>query len=78
MVDRLNGLRLYTIIGRHHQNNEICHLCATRTHRAECLMARGVEKRNRAFVCRDAIGADMLRNPARFAGGHLCFPEIVQ
>ena len=78
MVDRFNGLRLYTIIRRHYQDNEICHLRTTRAHRAECLMAWGVEKRNGSLVCRDPISTDVLRNPARFAGGHFCFPQIIQ
>ena len=71
MRDRLDGLRHDAVVGRHHQHHDVGDLGAARAHRGECLMARRIEEGDHAARRLHVIGADVLRDAARLAGGDL-------
>ena len=70
MLNRLNSLRLHTIIRGHHQDYDIGHLCASRTHCREGGMTGGVQKTDHALLGGDVIGTNVLGNATRFTGCH--------
>ena len=68
MVDRLDGLHHYRIIGSHNQNDDIGDIRTTRPHFGKGLVARRIDKGNDIIIRGfDLIRADMLGNTARFA-----------
>ena len=68
MVDRLDRLRLRTVVDRDHQDHDVGHLRATGAHLGERFVAGRVEEGDLAAVVRlDGVGADVLRDAARFA-----------
>ena len=78
MLDRLDRLRHHAVVGRDHQNHDIGELCAARTHRTECGMARRVEEADHALVGLDVVRADMLGDAACFAGRDLGAADGIQ
>ena len=44
VVERLDGLRLHAVVGRHHEDRDVGDLCATGTHGGERLVTRGVDE----------------------------------
>jgi hypothetical protein len=70
MVDGLDCLRLDTVISRDHEDHDVGDLRASCAHRSERFVAGGVDENDRMTVGRlDLVGADALRDAARFAGG---------
>ena len=72
MGDRLHRLRHQAVVRRHHQDDDVGDVRATRTHLRERLMARRVEEGDlRLVLQRDLVRADMLGDAARFAAHHV-------
>src|SRR5918994_1748601 len=79
VVDRLARLRLHAVVGRHHDDRDVGDLRAAGAHRRERLMARRVEEGGDLVVGRvDLVGADVLRDAAGLAGGHLGLADGVE
>ena len=78
MVDRLDSLRHDTVICRNDQHGDIRGIRAAHTHSRKCLMTRCVEECDLLPVDRDHVSADMLRDTARLAVGHMCIPDRVK
>ncbi len=71
VVDRLDGLRHHSIIGRDNQHHDIRDLRAAGTHTRERFVTRRIDENDLLPVVIDVICADMLRNPARFLVGNM-------
>ena len=85
VVDGFQRLRHHAVIRRHHDDDNIRHLGAARTHAGERLVARGIEehdlaaRRRRAFLGEaHLVGADVLRDSAGFARRHVRFADRVE
>ena len=50
VVERLDGLRLHAVVGRHHEDRDVGDLGTTGTHGGERLVTRGVDEGDRALV----------------------------
>ena len=78
VVDSLKRLRHDTVVGRHHQHNDVGGFGAARTHAGERFVARRVEEydlsavgRGLLVLHRDFVGADVLGDATSFAAGHV-------
>ena len=78
MVDRFTRLRHHSIVGGDHEDNDVGDLGAAGAHERERFMARRVEEDDVAIVDRDVVGADVLRDAARFALGDAGFADGVE
>src|SRR5918994_1835253 len=79
VVDRLARLRLHAVVGRHHDDRDVGDLRAAGAHRRERLVARRVEEGDDLVVGRvNLVGADVLRDAAGLAGGHLGLADGVE
>ena len=79
MVDRLDRLRHDAVIGGDDQNDNVGDLGAARAHLRKRGMARRVDEGNACVVRKlHLIGADMLGDPAGFAGGDIGRPQRIQ
>ena len=68
MLNGFNRLGHEAIISSDHQNDNVGHRSAALTHLRKCFMAWRIEEGDDcAILCLHLIGADMLRNTARFA-----------
>ena len=70
MLDRLFCLRHNAIVGGNHQNNDVCGLSATRTHRRKGRVTGRVEESDHAHICFHVVGTDMLGNTTRLTDGN--------
>ena len=77
VIDRLNRLRHDAIIRCDHQHDDVGHVSTTRAHSGESRVARSIDKGNFRSVVIDAVGADMLGNPASFTCGHPRFANRI-
>src|SRR5262245_45409089 len=72
MVDGLHRLRHHAIVSGHDQHHDVRHLGAALAHGRERFVAGRVDEGDLlAAGRRHLIGADVLRNPASLAGGHV-------
>ena len=72
MIDGLDGLRLYAVVGGHHQHHDVGHLSAALAHGGERLVARRVDERDLVAQRRHhLIGADMLGDAAGLLAHHV-------
>ena len=78
VVDRLAGLRLHAVVGRHHDDRDVGDLGAAGAHGGERLVARRVEERDRLVAVVDLVGADVLGDAAGLARGHLGLADRVE
>ena len=78
MVDGLDGLRHDAVVRRHNEHGDIRALCAAGTHRRKRLMARRVEEGDRPAGNVDLVRADVLRNAAGLARGHVRVADCVE
>ena len=85
MTERFQGLWHHPVVGGNDQNHNVSDICAARAHCAESGMAGGIQKRNLLQLTfsfrmrkRNRIGANVLRDPARFTGSHIRFADDVQ
>ncbi len=79
MADRLDGLGHHAVIGGHHKHHHVGHGRTARTHGREGLVARRVDEGHaRAVRHRDLVGADMLRDAARFMRDHVGLAQRIE
>ena len=78
MLQGLDRLRHDAVVGADHQDHDIGDLGAARAHRCERRMARRVEERDHALGRFDVVGADVLRDAARFPRGHLGAADVIE
>src|SRR4051794_28618621 len=79
VVDGLAGLRAHAVVGGDHDDRDVRRLGAAGTHGGERLVARRVQERDDAAVVEmDLVGADVLRDAAGLARGHVRLADRVQ
>ena len=80
VVDRFHRLRHHAVIGRDYQHHDVGHLGAARAHRGKRGMTRRVDEGDllAAFRRGHLIGADMLGDPAGFAGDDIGVAQRVE
>ena len=78
VVDRFDGLGHHAVVGRDHEDDDVGDLGAARAHRGEGLVTRGVEEGDRSAVPGDLVGADVLGDPAGFAGDDVGLSDPVE
>ena len=78
MVDGFEGLGHDPIVGGHHQDHDVGDLGAAGAHHGECLVTRGVEEDDLTLADIDVVGADVLRDAACLALGHLGLADGVE
>ena len=78
VLDGLDRLRHDAVVGRDDEHDDVRDLGAARAHGREGRVARRVEERDAAFRRLDVVGADVLRDAARLARGHLRAPDVVE
>jgi hypothetical protein len=67
VVNRFGGLRHDAVVGGNHQHNDIGDIRSARAHCCERGMPRRIDKGNLVAIVIDAVGSNVLRNPAGFA-----------
>ena len=72
------GLRHDTVIRGHDQDDDIRYPGAARAHCRKRLMAGGIQESDGTVAGINAVCADMLCDPPRFARGNLAAPDIVK
>ena len=80
VADRLERLRHDAVVGRDDEHDDVGDLCAAGAHGREGLVARRVEERDHRVRLRrrDFVRADVLRDPARFAGHDVRAADVVE
>ena len=78
MIDRFDSLRLDAIVRGNHQNYQVSYLCASGSHRAECLVTRRIQESNRSSRSSNTISANMLRDAPGLPCGNFGFAKIIQ
>ena len=78
MINGFDSLRHDAVIRCNHQHDNIGCLGATGAHGGEGRVARRIQEGDHAARGGHVISADVLGNTARFSGGHLGAPDIVQ
>src|SRR3954454_19986917 len=78
VVHGLAGLRAHAVVGGDHDDRDVRRLGAAGAHGGERLVARRVQARDRLVVLVDLVGADVRRDAAGLARGHVGLPDGVQ
>ncbi len=82
VVERLDRLRLDTVVGGDHQHHDVGHLRTTGTHRGERLMTRGVNEGDLPLFAvdlrPDLVGPDVLGDPTGLAADDVRLPDRVE
>ncbi len=78
MRNGLFGLRHHAVVGCHNEHDDVGNLRAARAHSRERFVARRVDEHHPALAYMRFIRADVLRDSARFAGGHFGFADCVE
>ena len=78
VVDRLDGLRLDAVLRRNDEDGDIRDHRTAGAHGGERLMARGIEEGDGLALDLHLIGADVLGDAARLAGGNVGVADIVE
>ncbi len=82
VVQRLRGLRLHAVVGRHHEHHQVGGLGAAGPHGGERLVTRGVDEGDLALLAvhlgGHLVGADVLGDAAGLAGHHVGVPDRVE
>ena len=79
VIDGLARLRAHAVVGGDHDHGDVRRLGAAGTHGGERLVARRVQERDdAAVVLMDLVGADVLRDAAGLARGHVGLADRVQ
>ena len=71
VIDGFEGLRHDAVVGRHHQDHDVGDLGAAGAHARERFVAGRVDEDDLAAVLLDLVGADVLRDAAGLAVGHI-------
>ena len=72
------GLGHYTVIGGHHQDNDVGALGTPRTHRREGGVARSIQEGHHAMVGFNVVCANVLGDTPGLAGRHLGTANVIQ
>ena len=72
------GLRHNTVVGRHHQDNDVGTLGTAGTHGGKRRMARGIQEGHHAVFSFYMVGTNVLGNTTGFTGRHLGTADMVQ
>ena len=85
MVDGFERLRHHAIVGGNHDDDDVGHFGAARTHAGERLVTRRIEEDDLAAKGRricladtDLVRADVLRDAAGFAGRNIGFANRIE
>ena len=79
MADRFFGLRHDAVVGRDHEHGDVGDVRPAGPHLGERFVARRIDERHvPAVLGRDQIGADVLRDAARFAGHDVGADDLVE
>ncbi len=79
MADSFHCLRHNTVIGSHHQNNDIGYFSTTGTHFGKCHVSRGINESNFIAVRREnLISTDVLGNTAGLTRHNISFAQSIQ
>ncbi len=85
MIDRFERLRHHAVIRRHHDDDDVGDFGAARTHTGKGFVTRRIEEHDlaperRRILLRNLhlVGADVLRDSARFAGRNFGFANRIQ
>ena len=82
VVQRLRGLRLHAVVGRHHQDHQVGGLGTAGPHGREGLVTRGVDEGDLALVAvhlgGHLVGADVLGDAAGLPGHQVGVPDRVE
>ena len=78
VADRLFGLRHHAVVRGHDQDHDVGDVGAAGPHLGEGFVARRIDEGDGAAVLGDAIGADVLRDAAGFAGDDVDADDVVQ
>ena len=78
MANRLFCLWHHTVIGGNHNNGDIRHARATRSHRREGLVSWGIEEEDGAIATLHLARSKMLGNATAFARSHTCLAQCVE
>ncbi|MCK7489211.1 MAG: hypothetical protein MZU79_02405 [Anaerotruncus sp.] len=78
MFDRLDGLGLDSLLGRHHQDDDIGYVGAPGSHFTERLMPWSIEERDFSALELHLVGSNVLSDTAGFPLGDMCLPDPVQ
>ena len=78
MIDRLERLRHDAVVGRYHQHDDVGDFGAAGAHARERFVAGRIDEHDLAAVLLDVISADVLRDAAGFALGHVGGPDGIE
>ena len=78
VINCFDRLRHDAVIGRDNEHDNVRYIGPTRAHRSESGVTWCIDKGNFRSVASDAIGADVLGDPASLAGRHLRLANRVQ
>ncbi len=76
--DRLDRLRHHAVVGGDHEDRDVGHLRAPRSHRGERLVTRRVDERDAAIAPVHLVGTDGLGDAPRFTGHDVRVADAVQ
>ena len=76
--DGFFGLRHHAVIGAHDEHDDVGNLRAARAHARERFVARRVDEHDAPVAHMRFVGADVLRDSARFAGRNFGFADGVE
>src|SRR5580692_3284413 len=76
--NRLFRLRHHAIVRAHYEHNDVSNFRSARTHARERFVARRIDKDDAAAIDARFVRANVLRDSARFAGGHFGFADRVE
>ena len=74
----LSGLRHNPIVCSNDQDDDICSLGTTRSHRSKCCMTRGVKEGDFLFVMFDLICGDVLGDPTCLTTCYIRVPDCIK
>ena len=78
VVDRFDRLRHHAVVGGDHEDRDVGRAGAACAHGGERLVTRRVDERDRVAVVGGLVRADVLRDPARFAGDDVRVADRVE
>ena len=78
MVNSLDCLRHYTVIGSHYKYGNISGICSSHTHGSEGLMTRSIKECNFSSFDIYYISTDFLRDAAGLSRCHPCISDCVK
>ena len=78
MIDRFDCRRHHAIISRNHEDHDVSCLGTARAHGGEGFVAWRIDEGDLLAVDFDLIGANVLGDPARFAGDDIGFAQRIE